>query len=88
MRVDKALSGIAKVVRVARQETNLSISEFAQKTRTVSESTIRRLEKAGKSNYNPSMTTLIKMANNLRIPLSILVDQQIAKTVKVAKRKS
>jgi transcriptional regulator with XRE-family HTH domain len=75
MQVNTALSTLAKTLKTVRTTRELSVSTLANKNGNVSESTIRRIEKAARTGYNPKLSTLVKLANGLKVPLAQLVVQ-------------
>lgn len=74
MHVNTALSNLARSVTFARESKGYSIAALAQsKNQVPSESTIRRIEKACTTGYNPTLATLVKLANGLNVPVGTLV---------------
>jgi transcriptional regulator with XRE-family HTH domain len=73
MQVNTALNTLAKTVKSVRINREISVASLAKKNGNVSESTIRRIERASKTGYNPKLSTLVKLANGLKIPLAQLV---------------
>jgi transcriptional regulator with XRE-family HTH domain len=86
MQVNTVLQNLSKITTAIRADRGYSIVELATfKKCGVSESTLRRLEKAGKTGYNPKIGTLVKLANGLNVPVGTLVANiQQAKAAKKA----
>ena len=74
MRVKKAVNKLTQSVRSIRTDKGISVSSLAANINCgVSESTIRRIEKASKTGYNPSFKTLVRLANGLKVnPVALL----------------
>lgn len=82
MHINTALSSLSRTTSNHRQLKGLTIEELAaQRNCGVSESTIRRIEKASQTGYNPTLNTLVNLANVLRVPLTTLVG-----TIQAARR--
>jgi transcriptional regulator with XRE-family HTH domain len=83
MQVNTALQNLSKIATAIRADRGYSIPALANlKTCAVSESTIRRLEKAGRTGYNPKLSTIVKLANGLKVPVGTLVASIQAKAKK------
>lgn len=76
MQTKTVLTKVARTVKNRRQEKHHSIAKLASlRSCGVSETTIRRIEKAGQTMYNPKLDTLVKLANGLNISVNDLVGQ-------------
>lgn len=74
MQVNTVLKNLSKITTAIRADRGYSIPGLAGLTSCgVSESTLRRLEKAGATGYNPKLGTLVKLANGLKVPVGTLV---------------
>lgn len=83
MQVNTVLQNLSKITNAIRADRGYSIIDLAGlKKCGVSESTLRRLEKAGKTGYNPKLGTLVKLANGLSVPVGVLVANIQAKAKK------
>ncbi len=76
MQTKTVLNTVAKVVKTKRKTKGYSIAKMAAMRgfNGLSERTIRRIE-SGQSNYNPTLDTLVKLANGLNISVDALVSQ-------------
>lgn len=76
MQTSTVLGKLAKVVKAGRQVQGYTIAKFSALRKCgASERTIRRLENARKTGYNPKLDTLVKVANGLGMSIDELVSQ-------------
>lgn len=76
MQTKTVLKRVARAVRTNRQTKGQSVTKLASlRSCGISETTIRRIEKAGQIKYNPSLDTLVKLANGLNISVDVLIGQ-------------
>lgn len=90
MQPNTALKNLAAKTTALRTSRGHTIGKLAGfNSCGVSESTLRRIEKAYATGYNPSLSTLVKVASTFEVPVSQLIGQiQTAKSIQVIARRS
>lgn len=73
MRVRNAVSRLTRQAREIRADQKITVSDLVKNVNgSLSSSTIRRIENASKTGYNPSFKTLVKLANGLKVAPVVL----------------
>lgn len=76
MQTKTVVGKLGRVVKTSRQTKGYTVSRLSSLRKCgASERTIRRLENAAQTGYNPKLDTLVKVANGLGISLDQLVHQ-------------
>jgi len=73
MQVKNARRAVAKNTKKALSLREIKASYIANQQYGVSESTVRRVQKASVTGYDPKLSTLVKLSNTLGVDLGELV---------------
>lgn len=76
MQTSTVVGKLGKVVKGGRTALGYTVTELSSLRRCgASERTIRRLENAYNTGYNPKLSTLVKIANGLNISIDELIKE-------------